>query len=124
MEACLIQLPPIDDPWWNAGNDDDDEEEELDFSGRTNHYLNVEIDDETVKALTLSNLVSMSQQCVSHRMMSAAMQSPRRKKQFVAALLKALEWNEIYVAQKTIINGVKKQRLWVCKGTIWIYLDC
>ena len=102
-----FQFPPIDDPWWNAGDDDDDEEqEELDFSGRTDHHLNVEIDDETLKALTLSDLVSLSQQCVSHRMMSAATQSPRRKKQFVAALLKALEWNAIYVTKKTTLAEV------------------
>ena len=108
--ANQFQLPPIDDPWWDFGGDDDNEEqEELDFSGRTNHHLNVEIDDETLKALTLSDLVTLSQQCVSHRMMSAAMQGPRRKKQFVAALLKALEWNEIYVARKTTLAEVLEE---------------
>ena len=107
-----MELPPNPHENIQLSDDEMDERELLvevddpEFTGRTLQHLNVYIDDETIRALTIQDLAKMSKTCVSYNTLTRAMTSNKIKKQYVQALLRAFEWNGIYQTTRTTLTGV------------------
>ena len=108
-----MELPPNPHEDIQLSDEEVMEERELlvelddpEITGRTLQHLNVYIDDETIRTLTIQDLAQMSKTCVPYNTLTRAMTSNKIEKQCVQALLKAFEWNGIYQTERTTLTGV------------------